>query len=100
MESQEKLVLRFLLKIQSDKMATPTLVSIFAAILMCWKEQEFKKDFFVSRSLIMRLSKIKAFGTYHKGIKQLINSGYIDYSPSYHPLEGTRISLCRKKSID
>jgi hypothetical protein len=100
MKSPEKLVLGHLLKIQSDKMATPTLVSIFVAILMCWREQEFKKEFFISRSLIMSLSKIKAFGTYHKSIKQLISSGYIDYSPSYHPMEGSRISLCRKKSID
>lgn len=47
----------------------------------------------VSRSVLMRLSHIRTFPTYHKYFKELQEFGYITYSPSYHPGFKSTITL-------
>jgi hypothetical protein len=47
----------------------------------------------VSRSVLMRLSHIRTFPTYHKYFKELQEFGYITYSPSYHPGFRSTITL-------
>ena len=41
----------------------------------------------------MKLSKISAFGTYHKCIKELQEFGYIEYIPSFNPYKGSLVNL-------
>lgn len=41
----------------------------------------------------MQASRIRSIATYHKIIKELQAFGYITYAPSYHPKEGSAISL-------
>jgi hypothetical protein len=52
-----------------------------------------KKYISTSRKELMALSKIRSIVTYHKYIRELVNFGYIDYTPSYHPIRGSLISL-------
>lgn len=47
----------------------------------------------VSRSVLMKLSHIRTFPTYHKYFKELQEFGYITYSPSYHPGFKSTITL-------
>lgn len=49
--------------------------------------------FSISRSEIMRLSKIRGIATYHKIIRELHAFGYVDYVPSYHPAGQSLVRL-------
>jgi len=42
-----------------------------------------------SRSKLMRLSNIRSTATYHKRISDLVQHGYLAYSPSCHPTKGS-----------
>ena len=41
----------------------------------------------------MNLSRIRSTATYHKTMGELKNLGYVRYRPSYHPTEGSKVSL-------
>jgi hypothetical protein len=41
----------------------------------------------------MKLSRIQSKSTYHKAISELVDLGYISYRPSFHPKEGSEITL-------
>ena len=49
---------------------------------------------------MMKLSKIAAYGTYHKCIKDLQDFGYIEYSPSFNPYKGSLVNLHNFENID
>ena len=68
-------------------------VSLFAALCHCWKENEFKEYFNISRSRLMKLSKINSLNTYHKVMHELTQGKYISYIPSFHPGKGSRVSI-------
>jgi hypothetical protein len=68
-------------------------VSLFAALCHCWMENEFKECFNISRSRLMKLSKINSLNTYHKVIHELTQGKYISYIPSFHPGKGSRVSI-------
>lgn len=68
-------------------------VSLFAALCHCWMENEFKEGFNISRSRLMKLSKINSLNTYHKVINELTQGKYITYTPSFHPGKGSKVSI-------
>ncbi|HEX2534000.1 MAG TPA: hypothetical protein VHK69_09710 [Chitinophagaceae bacterium] len=39
------------------------------------------------------MTKISSVATYHKYINDLVHVGFIQYSPSYHPGQKTKITL-------
>ena len=41
----------------------------------------------------MKFSRIHSKSTYHKAISELVDMGYILYRPSYHPMEGSKVTL-------
>lgn len=75
-----------------DRISYPHIV-LYMALFQCWNKNEFINPIPISRSLIMKLSKINSKTTYHKYMKDLTDFGYINYSPSYHPILGTTVSL-------
>jgi hypothetical protein len=48
----------------------------------------------ISRIEIMKLAKIKSVTTFHKCIKQLVQTEYINYVPSYHPAKASAVVFC------
>jgi hypothetical protein len=54
---------------------------------------------YISRSKVMALGHINNIVTYHKCIKELIEFGYISYSPSYHPGVRSEIYLLKSDVI-
>ena len=70
--------------IQKDKAIGPYPASLYTAILTCWQEQGCRKSFRVSRSILMPLSGIRSFATYHKCLRVLVQRGYIGYMPSHN----------------
>jgi len=47
----------------------------------------------------MSLSRIHSLTTYHQVIRDLIVHRYILYSPSYHPVKGSEVSLIEPGDI-
>ena len=75
-----------------ERISYPHIV-LYMALLQCWNKNEFVNPISISRSQIIKLSKINSKSTYHKYMKDLTDFGYINYSPSYHPVQGTTVSL-------
>lgn len=78
-------------RIASDPELLTSHISLFTALLICWQRKKFKIPFSVTRKELMSYSKIASIATYHKCIKELHESGYIRYEPSYHPKIGSLI---------
>ncbi len=76
----------------------PTRVAVFLAMLQLWKEQKRCNPFQISRRKIMKLSGVKSIVTYHKCISELINRGFVEYRPSYHPRMGSEVRLKKWKN--
>ena len=81
----------FLSLAEGDSNISTTHISLFTALLSI-----YKKDtgyFNVSRSKLMRLSKLKSTATYHSCLKYLIEIGIIEYEPSFNPFKGSRMKI-------
>lgn len=80
-------------RISQDNRLNPTHISLYLALFQFWNLNHFQNPISISRSEMMRLSKIAALGTYHKCIKQLQEFGYIVYEPSFNPYKGSLVHL-------
>ena len=80
-------------RIQEDNRLNPTHISLYLALFQFWNLNHFQNPISISRNEMMRLSKISAFGTYHKCIKDLQEFGYIEYLPSFNPYKGSLVNL-------
>jgi len=83
----------FFEKVAIDKTLNPTHVSLYIALFQFWNCNRFKNPISISRDEIMRISKISSKATYHKCLKNLHSSGYINYQPSYNPFKGSHVIL-------
>lgn len=87
-------------KIQQDERLNPTHISLYIALFQFWNLNHFQNPISISRNEMMRLSKIAAFGTYHKCIKELQTFGYIEYIPSFNPYKGSLVNLYNFENSD
>ena len=79
--------------IQKDKAVGPYPASLYTAMLTCWQEQGCWESFRVSRSILMPLSGIRSFATYHKCLGVLVQKGYIGYMPSHNNRLASKVIL-------
>lgn len=82
----------FDLVVKDDRL-NPTHISLYIALFQYWNVNRFQNPISISRSEIMKISKISAKGTYHKCMKELHDYGYIRYNPSYNPFRGSLVHL-------
>ena len=87
-------------KIQQDERLNPTHISLYLALFQFWNLNHFQNPISISRNEMMGLSKISAFGTYHKCIKDLQTFGYIEYIPSFNPYKGSLVNLYNFENSD
>ncbi len=78
-------------RLASDERLFPTHISLFMALFYFSNDNQSEEPFQVSRPKLMHFSRIKSIATYHRNIKDLVNYGYIEYKPSWHPLKGTQV---------
>lgn len=83
----------FISRVASDERLKPTHVALYVALCHSWIANHFQNRYSVSRRKMMRLSRIQSKSTYHKAISELVDMGYISYHPSYHPKEGSKVTL-------
>jgi hypothetical protein len=86
-------LIRFYQLAEKDQRIRPNHISMYTGLFYLWTLSELKTPYHISRRQLMKISKIKSYATYHKCIKELVDFGFITYSPSYHPGKGSLLSL-------
>jgi hypothetical protein len=89
----------FFERIVPDEKLNPTHISLYIALFQYWNVNRFQNPISISRSEIMKISKISAKATYHKCMKELHELGYIRYQPSYNPFKGSLVYLMNFENI-
>lgn len=87
-------------KIHEDNRLNPTHISLYLALFQFWNLNHFQNPISISRHEMMKLSKIAAYGTYHKCIKDLQDFGYIEYLPSFNPYKGSLVNLLNFDEVE
>lgn len=87
-------------KIHEDNRLNPTHISLYLALFQFWNLNHFQNPISISRHEMMKLSKIAAYGTYHKCIKDLQDFGYIEYMPSFNPYKGSLVNLLNFDEVE
>lgn len=86
----------FFAAIADDPRINTTHVSLYMALLLCWKEQGFVHPMYVFSQEIMHTAKILSSATYARCMKDLNDFGYIRYEPSYKRNQGSKIFIDAK----
>lgn len=80
-------------RVAKDDRLGPLHVSMYVSLFQFWNASRFKNPISISRSEVMRISKICSKATYHKCIKELNEFGYLKYKPSFNPIRGSLVYL-------
>lgn len=83
----------FINRMVSDSRLKPVHISLSLALCHGWIANQFQRSYRVSRSMLMRDSRIRSPATYHKALNELQMYGYFKYSPSYHPNKASKIEI-------
>jgi hypothetical protein len=75
-----------------DERISPFHISLYFALFQFWNRNRFRNPFPISREELMFLSRIGSINTYTRCIKQLHLWGYIEYTPSFNPAIGSKVS--------
>ena len=71
----------FLKRICDDPRIGPSHISLYMAIVYCFREQNYRRPVSVFGRDLRRLAKIGGSGLYHRCIRDLKECGYIHYEP-------------------
>ena len=77
----------------ADKRLRPVHVALIVALCHLWMKNSFSKWYPITRKALMALARIHSNATYHKVINELQFYGYLQYHPSYHPEQGSRVRI-------
>ena len=77
----------------ADERLRPVHVALIAALCHLWMKNSFNEWYPISRKHLMALARIHSNATYHKVINELQYYGYLQYHPSFHPEQGSRVSI-------
>lgn len=81
----ESLLIRVMERsVSEDSIGMPE-ICVYSVLFQLWIGVGFENPVRISRSKVMRLSKVRSKTTYHKCIRVLCVLRLIDYYPSYHP---------------
>ncbi len=83
----------FISSLVSDTRLRPIHIALSTALCHVWIRSQFRQPYNVSRSQLMSACRIHSKATYHKAIKDLQAFGYLEYRPSYHPVNGSLVRL-------
>ncbi|MCS3732431.1 hypothetical protein FHS10_000353 [Mucilaginibacter dorajii] len=84
---------RLYLKIADDPRVTVWHISLYTSMLNLWEQSGFQKQVKISRKLLMARAHFGSITTYHKCICQLMELGYILYTPTYDSYRGSVIEI-------
>jgi len=74
--------------------------ALFFAVFIEWQNQKYPEWIHTNRRRLLALSCIHSPISYHRSIKMLIKNKIIEYRPSYHPQEGSKIKFIMTTELD
>ena len=83
---EHEIIKSFLAKATNEDTVRNSHICLFLAIYHQWQNHRFVNPIPISRSKLMKVSKIKSFATYHRCIRDLVELDFIKYEPSYNPI--------------
>ena len=79
--------------IADDPRISTTHISLYMALLKLWNENGCQNPIRIFGRKVMPICKISGVATYHKGMRELHDYGYIQYSPSYYRFVGSVVIM-------
>lgn len=92
-EVQATLVVKYMLSMSRNSKIKVMHMAMIFAILQIAIMEGAGKSVNITRRKAMDTAHIQSIATYHKYLKELEQMGYINYTPSYHPREGSIVFL-------
>ncbi|MDM8176007.1 hypothetical protein QT327_16900 [Olivibacter sp. 47] len=83
MEKSRDVLLNFLIAAKKDPFLGTVHIALYMAIFRKWIETGFDNPISIASKELMPDAKIQSSITYYRALKQLHESGYIRYVPSY-----------------
>ncbi len=83
----------FLSTAESDARLSCVHISLFFVLFRLWLKNNCNSPISITRRSVMKFAKIKSTATYHKCISELQDFGYLIYSPTYHPANGSLVHI-------
>lgn len=77
-------------QIGKNKSLLPTHIGLIMALFYYHEVNKPLHYFRASRRALMKFSRIRSTSTYHKCLTELIQFGYLEYIPSYHPKQASK----------
>ena len=87
-------------RVSADERLNPTHISMYVSLFQFWNANRFQNPISISRSELMKVSKISSKATYHKCMKELNEWKYLQYKPSYNPFKGSMVYLFNLQAGD
>lgn len=84
----------FYAKATIDDRLNPTHISLYHALFQFWNMNRFENPISVTRTQVVKLSKIGSHHTLYKCLYDLHHWGYIVYLPTHNPLKGSLVNMC------
>lgn len=95
-EQKNKDILKaFFANADNDARLSATHLGVYFVLYKLWLAEGCKDFVQITRKRVMKHAKIRSTATYHRIVKELVEFGYIEYKPTFHPLHGTTIKLTR-----
>lgn len=90
-----KVLTDFYIAIKDDHRIGTTHISLYMALFQFYISKDFTNPVEITRAAVMKVAKIQGIATYHSGMKDLNNFGYIEYKPSYNPAISSKVFLLK-----
>lgn len=84
----------FYAKATIDDRLNPTHISLYHALFQFWNMNRFENPISVTRTQVVKFSKIGSHHTLYKCLYDLHKWGYIEYLPTHNPLKGSLVNMC------
>jgi hypothetical protein len=85
----------FFARLAEDKRMSSYHISLYFALFQQWNADRFGKQFVITRTETMEISRLGSVNTYARCMKELSEWGYIRYIPSSNLHSGSRVSCIR-----
>ena len=77
----------------------PAHISLYTILFYCWKKQQYKNPIDMRRDELMKRSRITGRATYQRCLRELQESGYIKYAPTFNRFANTKITIVTSGNI-
>jgi hypothetical protein len=96
-ESFDLLLDNFLAAVAEDHRIHPAHISLYITLLYYWKQQQYINPIDKCRDELMKRSKITGRASYQRCLRELHQTGYIRYKPSFNRFANSKLYLVNDK---